>query len=156
MVSYHPGAKNTVADILSHHEDHYPQEGPPEEFNPFPEERMIPMEELELSALEYGLEEEEWSQVLEWAYLCMVDSDMTIIKEIKSLAGESDPIRQDGRIYVPDKNDLHCQLLELYHNTPITSHLGITGTTEIVSRGYYWENMHDYVTQYVNNCQMCI
>ena len=46
--------------------------------------------------------------------------------------------------------------MELYHDTPITGHLGITGTTEIVSQGYYWENMHDYITQYVNNCQVCI
>ena len=107
---------------------------------------MIPMEELELSALEYGLEEEEWSQVLEWAYLCLVDSDMMIVKEIKSIAGESIPIRQDGRIYVPDQNDLHCRLLELYHDPPITGHLGIAGTTEIISRGYYWENMHNYIT----------
>ena len=103
---YRPGAKNTIADILSRREDHYPREGPPEEFNPFPEEKMIPIEQLELSALEYGLEEEEWSQALEWVYLCLVDSDMTIIKEIKSITGESYPIRQDGQIYIPDQNDL--------------------------------------------------
>ena len=107
VVGYRPGAKNTVTDILSRREDHYLKEGPLVEFNLFPEEKMIPMEELELSTLEYGLEEEQWSQVLEWAYLCLVDSDMTIIEEIKSIAGESDPIRQDGRIYVPDQNDLH-------------------------------------------------
>ena len=69
---------------------------------------MIPMEELELSVLEYGLEEEEWSQALEWAYLCLIDLDRTIIKEIKLITGESNPIRQDGRIYIPDQNDLHC------------------------------------------------
>ena len=107
IVRYRPGAKNTVADILSRREDHYLKEGPPEEFNPFPENKMIPIEELELSALEYGLEEEEWSQALEWAYLCLVDSDRTIIEEIKLITGESDPIRTDGRIYVPDQNDLH-------------------------------------------------
>ena len=156
MVGYRLGAKNTVADILSRREDHYPKEGPPEEFNPFLEDKMIPMDQLELSVLEYGLEEEEWSQALEWAYLCLVDSDMTIIEEIKSIAGESDPIRTDGRIYIPDQNNLHHRLLELYHDTLITGHLGITGTTEIISQGYYWENMHNYVMQYVNNCQMCI
>ena len=107
VVGYHPGAKNTVADILSRREDHYPKEGPPEEFNPFLEEKMIPIEQLELSALECGLEDEEWSQALEWAYLCLVNSNRTIIEEIKSIAGESDPIRQDGRIHMPDQNDLH-------------------------------------------------
>ena len=106
VVGYRPGAKNTVADILSRREDHYPKEGPPEEFNPFLEDKMTPIEQLELAATELGLEEDKWSQALEWAYLCLVDSDMMIIEEIKSIAGESDPMRQDGRIYVPDQNDL--------------------------------------------------
>ncbi len=46
--------------------------------------------------------------------------------------------------------------MELYHDTPITGHLGIGGTYELVTQGYYWENMHDYITQYVNNCTTCI
>ena len=46
--------------------------------------------------------------------------------------------------------------MELYHDTPITGHLGIQGTYELVTRAYYWENMHDYVTQYMTNCQTCI
>ena len=155
-VGYRPGAKNTVANILSRRTDHYPEGEEPAEFNPFPEDKMVPIEQLELSAMDCGLEDKEWSQALEWAYLCMVDSDHTLIKEIKSLVTESDPKGENGRIWVPDKHDLRRRLLELYHNTPITGHLGISGTYELVSRGYYWENMHDYVTKYVTNCQVCI
>ena len=93
---------------------------------------------------------------MEWVYLCMVDSDSTLVEEIKSLVTEQDPKGENGRIWVPEKNDLRRRLLELYHDTPITGHLGITGTYELVSRGYWWENMHEYIKQYVNNCQMCI
>ena len=86
----------------------------------------------------------------------MVDSDSTLVEEIKSLVTEQDPKGENGRIWVPEKNDLRRRLLELYHDTPITGHLGITGTYELVSRGYWWENIHEYIKQYVNNCQMCI
>jgi len=47
-------------------------------------------------------------------------------------------------------------VVELYHDTPITGHLGIGGTYELVTRGYQWEGIHEYVTNYVHGCTICI
>ncbi len=104
---YHtPGAKNTVADILSRRGDHYPEKEEKPEFNPFPENKMFPIEQLEISAMEFGLDQDKMMEALEWAYLCAVNSDATIINEIESLVTEKDPSRENGRTWVPDKNDL--------------------------------------------------
>ena len=96
------------------------------------------------------------NKTIEYVFLCLVDSDATLLEEIKSLITEKDPKGENGRIWVPNKNDLYRCIVELYHDTPIMGHLGIQGTYELVTRAYYWENMHDYVTQYVTNCQTCI
>ncbi len=104
---YHtPGAKNTVADILSRRGDHYPEDEEKPEFNPFPEDKMFPIEQLEISAMEFGLDKEEMIEALEWAYLCAIDTDATICEEIRSLVTETDPVLENGKIWVPDKNDL--------------------------------------------------
>ena len=156
MVGYWPGKKNTVADILSRRTNHYLTEDTPEHPEPFPNEKMIPIEQLELAVLDLGLEDNEWAEALEWAYLCTIESDATLMQEMKLLMKESDLKDEGSRTWVPDEKDLRRRLLELYHDTPITSHLGIQGTYELASRGYWWENMHDYIKQYVLNCQTCI
>ena len=143
-----------MADILSRRTDHYPNGVEPPAFKPFPEDRMRSLEELEISAMNYELEEID--SALEYAFICLVDSDATLVEEIRSLVKEEDPKGEDGRIWVPNKNDMYRRILELYHDTPLTGHLGIQGTYELVTRGYQWVGMHDYVTQYVNNCQTCI
>ena len=90
---YHtPGVKNTVADILSRRSDHYPVEEEVWEFNPFPEDKMFPIEQLEISAMKFGLDHEEMSEALEWAFCCAVESDSTLRKEI-----EESKIEEIGR-----------------------------------------------------------
>jgi len=37
----------------------------------------------------------------------------------------------------------------------MAGHQGITGTEELVSRGYYWNNMNEYIQKYVNGCRTC-
>ena len=155
-VAYRPGNKNTVADILSRRSDHYPDRVKPQKFDPFPEDKMQPLEELEISAISMGLAQDGMDEAFQYAFLCLVDSDATLLEEIRSLVTKEDPKGENGRIWVPNKNDLYRCIVELYHDTPLTGHLGIQGTYELVTRAYYWENMHDYITQYVTNCQTCI
>jgi len=147
VVGYRPGKQNTVADIPSRRADHYPEGGEPEEIvNPFPASKIHPIEELQLANIDA------WENGL----LCLIDSDATLLEEIRSLVTDTDPGEDEGRIWVPDKGDLRRRILELYHDTLITGHLGITGTYKLVSRGYYWEGLHDYVKKYVTSCTTCI
>lgn len=97
VMGYCPGNKNTVADILSRRSDHYTTEESFEPFKLFPEDKMIPIEQLEIAALDFGLDESEWSQGLEWAYLCAIESDATLTEEMKVLTKDSDPKDENGR-----------------------------------------------------------
>ena len=133
VVGYRPGNKNTVADILSRRSDHYSTEEEVEPFKLFPEEKMVPVHQLELAGLDFEFGGDEWSQALEWAYLCAVESDATLSEEMRLLTKDSDPRDKSGRTWVPDEKDLRRRLLELYHDTPITGHLGIQGMYELVS-----------------------
>ena len=66
---------------------------------------MRSVEELEMLALEYELEEIE--PALEYAFICLINSDATLLEEIRSLVTEEDPKGEEGRIWVPNKNDLY-------------------------------------------------
>ena len=106
-VAYRPGNKNTVADILSRRPDHYPEGVEPQKFDPFPEEKMYKLEEVEMATLAYGLKQEEMNEALEYAFICLIDSDATLLEEIRSLVNEDSPKGENGRVWVPNKNDLY-------------------------------------------------
>jgi transposase InsO family protein len=149
IVGYRPGKQNSVADALSRRADHYPQGEPPEPYKPFPEDKMRTVEELEIAAVEGA------GEALDWALLNTIVTDATLQEEIKRETQEGDPKGEEGQIWVLRTQDLRRKIVELYHDTPITGHLGIAGTYELVSRGYHWENMHNYIKQYVLGCRTC-
>jgi len=64
------------------------------------------------------------------------------------------PLHQ-GRVHIPIDPKIQQKILELYHDSPISGHQGITGTEELVSRGYYWINMNNYIRDYIKGCKTC-
>jgi hypothetical protein len=59
------------------------------------------------------------------------------------------------RLYVPANEELHAELLRLYHASPVAGHMGRARTYEILSREYYWPGMLSYVERWVRNCHTC-
>ena len=94
---------------------------------------MVLIEELELATLECGLENWECQETLEWVFLNQISTDRSLIKEIEANTQEGDPKGKNGTIWVPDRADLRRRVVELYHDTLITGHLGFTGTYKLVS-----------------------
>ena len=59
------------------------------------------------------------------------------------------------RLYVPDCPDLQAELLRMYHESPVTGHMGRARTYESLSREYYWPGMLEYVERWIQNCHSC-
>ena len=54
--------------------------------------------------------------------------------------------QKEGRIWIPESDELWRKVLGLYHNSPVTGHLGTSGMLELVARSYWRGNMTDWVT----------
>lgn len=43
----------------------------------------------------------------------------------------------------------------MYHESPVTGHMGKARTYATLSREYYWPKMLDYVERWIQNCHTC-
>ncbi|SJK99876.1 uncharacterized protein ARMOST_03187 [Armillaria ostoyae] len=68
---------------------------------------------------------------------------------------ESDILRLDNRIYVPDSEDLHLHVLQNNHDHILAGHFGQNRTLELVQRNYTWPQMREYIRHYVKSCTVC-
>ena len=110
---------------------------------------MIPPEKfMELAACEADLMDSDWEGLLEVFLAALTTSDSEILVEAQKVTAEwqdkpeglvwEDGLGQKaGWIWIPESDDLWRKVLGLYHNSPITGHLGTLGTLELVSRSYW-------------------
>ncbi|KIO07372.1 hypothetical protein M404DRAFT_136212 [Pisolithus tinctorius Marx 270] len=61
----------------------------------------------------------------------------------------------DGRIYVPDSNDLHLRVLRFKHDHPLSSHFSQNRTLELIWHEYTWPGLRTFVKDYVQSCTTC-
>lgn len=59
----------------------------------------------------------------------------------------------DWRIVVP--KDKRLAILKQCHDDPLSAHGGRHKTIDRVSREYYWPKMYEYITRYVQKCEVC-
>jgi len=64
-------------------------------------------------------------------------------------------LRLDGRIYVPDLDDLHLWVLRYRHDHPLAGHFGQKRTLELIRREYTWPGLRTFVKDYVRSCTSC-
>ena len=157
VLGYRPGKQNSVVDTLSRREDLLPTEGEAPQFEPFPEEKIKPLEELEIDEISI--------QELEEVALALLATDGDLQEEIRKwiehrkttiLEHKLEGLwTRDGHIWVPPDNEIRRKLVELYHDSPFMGHLGIAGTMDLVEKGYHWEGMQQYIKDYVSGCRIC-
>jgi hypothetical protein len=61
----------------------------------------------------------------------------------------------DGRIFVPNTNNLRLRVLRLKHDHPTAGHFGQNKTLQLVRRDYYWPGLRKFVKEYCNTCVTC-
>ncbi|KAI5474168.1 hypothetical protein MNV49_007998, partial [Pseudohyphozyma bogoriensis] len=61
----------------------------------------------------------------------------------------------DGRIVIPESDDLKLEILRSRHDHPTAGHPGVTKTLQLVRRDFYWRGVRKYVEDYVSGCTTC-
>ena len=102
-------------------------------------------------------------------YICVKPFAIDTIKDILSNLKESELIplwkqyilkyhvlyNRYGKIYIPDDQALHLDIVKLHHDTPIAGHSGREKTLELVQRSYTWPRMSTFIKEYTNQCERC-
>jgi len=70
-------------------------------------------------------------------------------------ADETGFLQLDGRIYIPDLDDLCLRVLRYRHNRPLAGHFGQNRTLELMWREYTWPGLRTFVKNYVRSCTSC-
>ena len=63
--------------------------------------------------------------------------------------------QKDGRVVVTAKSPHTKQLIHDHHDLPMHGHPGISQTTDLVQRQYWWPQLRQDVIQYVQGCTEC-
>jgi len=173
-IHYRPGDQNCAADTLSRRAELRPPEGEDEK----PTFLIPPEKFMELAACEAEMTPADWEGLAEVFVAALTTSDVEVftaaltasdadlLSEARALSAEwldkpeglvwEDGLgRKDGRVWIPESDELWRRVLGLYHDSPVTGHLGTSGTLELVARSYWRRNMTDWVTRYVQGCHTC-
>ena len=64
-------------------------------------------------------------------------------------------IKRHEQILVPNDDTLRTTIISSHHDDPTAAHRGALKTIELVSRRFYWKNMHKDIKEYVSTCIKC-
>ena len=97
-------------------------------------------------------------------------NDPQVINTLQALEGETPaPFRSrlsdwkydaeiltyQGRVFLADKDDIRRDIVKLHHDHQTTGHPGYLKTRQLVSGGYWWPGMAQYIKKYVEGCSVC-
>jgi hypothetical protein len=147
-VDYHltlvhkPGAQNR-ADTLSRHPDYDTGEKDNKDVIVLPEHLFTNATEiLSLEQQVYEAQEEHEEQM------------KGLRKEFSMDVMEGKTFYQ-GRLIIPDEEELKRQILQQYHDHPLAGHPGIANTILAVAKEFWWPEIRKFATAYVRGCAIC-
>lgn len=60
-----------------------------------------------------------------------------------------------GRMVVPNSQQLKNAILQMYHDTPVAGHGGFRKTFKAITEVFYWKQMRKDILDYVTRCETC-
>ena len=61
----------------------------------------------------------------------------------------------DGRIYVPNVNNLCTRVLQFKHDHPLAGHPGQSKTLELVRHDFVWPQIRTNIINFIQSCTSC-
>ena len=68
---------------------------------------------------------------------------------------EAGILSYQGRIYIPDKENLRLDLVKKFHDHNTVGHPGYLKTRQMISAGHWWPGMAKFIKAYVDGCAPC-
>ncbi|KAJ8506975.1 hypothetical protein ONZ45_g10598 [Pleurotus djamor] len=169
-IHYRPGRLGAKPDTLTRRWDMYPKEGENSyaKVNPQNLRPIFNAEQMRSSLRATAL----WHPVMRGSMIMNTDKLHEDIKaaysrdsDLSKPVGELGPrwsldaagfIRLDGRIYVPNADDLRLRILQNKHDHILAGHPGQTKTLALIRREYVWPNLRSFVIDYCKSCVTCM
>jgi transposase InsO family protein len=161
VITYRPGKQNAKADALTRRDDDVKTSDQVKE-----KERTQTL--LPSDCLDWKIRNHLQISALD-APFGLVDQILQANRSRRQLESETDHLSRgqvgwedkdglllyDGRLVVPDVDNLRTKLVAEAHNQVSTAHPGRNKTLALLARKYYWKGMRAWVEQFVANCQAC-
>jgi len=173
QIEYRPGKEGGMPDALRRREGDLPTAGdkrltrnvgiklPKEQYWDIPEPEEIKLDVLE--TMEFQDKDEGERQKAS-----NVDNEIQDIKrnldegrkEVKEIAlglfqWKDGLLLYQGKIWIPNNEGIRTTLVAKDHEPPQAGHVGMTKTTELISRRYYWPKIREDIKRFINNCETC-
>src|SRR5258706_5547436 len=111
---------------------------------------------MELATLEMETTDSDWMGLTDVVLAMLAFSDDEMLSEVRriSLVWPDKPEglewndglgQKEDHIWIPEDDGLWKRVMRLYHDSPITGHLGTSGTLELVSCSYWQHSLLDWV-----------
>ena len=60
-----------------------------------------------------------------------------------------------GRVFLPDRENIRQDIVKLHHDHPTAGHPSYLKTRQLITAGYWWPGMAQYIRKYVEGCSTC-
>lgn len=159
-IYYRPGKQSDKPDALSRRAEYVdiPNEPQtmlqPEQFVSALQE--FPAEEELQGAIQLALNlDPSLETILEFVRRDHSHTPASIKAKFKDYTWDNELLWYNGKIMVPDDEDIKRDLVANFHNSPMAGHPGQNRTLELVSRRYYWPSMKSWIGKFVETCEVC-
>ena len=138
-----PGTKNTHADALSRRPDYDTGDNNNQDVTVLPKELFVRANQDSNEDI--------------WSYTARNTNNLLAATwaEAHNLTNREGRWWKNERLVVAGGNDLKRGVIRFHHDLPSAGHPGISNTTALVSRDYWWPNMKKDIEEYVKGCAAC-
>ena len=153
-----PGHKLILSDTWSQQSSHCPNK---DEIK----EQVVLLDDMFLNLLDIGLQEQIMNtkdfdfDVKNAISILLKDGPSSIRNDLKDRKLEENDRKKvlfyKGKVYMPKDQDLHHDIVKLYHDHEITGHPGELETYNLVWQQYWWPGLQIFVKNYVKGCRIC-
>ena len=68
---------------------------------------------------------------------------------------DTEILTYQGQVFLPDKDNIRRDIIKLHHDHQTAGHPGYLKPQQLVSEGYWWPGMAQYIKKYVEGCSVC-